>query len=118
MRHGVRRNNLGSGKDYRKILFRSLFHSMITHRQVCTHVARLKAVKGKLEKLVTIARSDESAMHKYWLLLRAGLNRADAQVLITDIAPQYKNRPGGYTRLLHAGFNGAQNPLAVLSFVT
>jgi len=117
MKHGVRSNNLGSGKDYRKHLFRSLYHSIITHHHVCTHTARLKAVKSKFERLITLAKSDKSIVHKYNMLIKAGLNRTDAKTLITDIAPGYKDRPGGYTRLIHAGFNGAQNPLAILSLV-
>ena len=117
MRHGVRRNNLGSGKDYRKTLFNSLYNSLITHRKVCTYTARLKAVKSKIEKLITTAKSDKSLLHKYRTLARAGLNREDSKILITEIAPKYKDRPGGYTSLIHAGFNGAQNPIAILSLM-
>jgi large subunit ribosomal protein L17 len=117
MRHGVRRNNLGPGKDYRKHLFRSIYHSIITHQYICTYTARLKAAKSKVERLITVAKSSKPIVHKYNVLLKAGLNRTDAHTLINKIAPQYKDRPGGYTRLIHAGFNGAQNPLAILSLV-
>jgi large subunit ribosomal protein L17 len=117
MRHGVRSNNLGHGKDYRKTLFRSLAESFVTHGKLCTFLPRAKIMRSVLEKMITAAKADRPRTDIIRSLLKYRLSKPNIAKLIDDIAPRYKGRPGGYVRVIKNGYNGAANPLAVISLV-
>lgn len=118
MRHGVRSNNLGSGSGYRKTLFRSLAESFVVHGKVCTFLPRAKIMRSILERMITRAkRQDKPAFEVYRSLSRFGLTQQSMKKLVSEIAPRYKDRPGGYVRVTLNGFNKCSNPLAVISLV-
>lgn len=123
MRHGVSTKNLGSGKGYRKRLLRMLANSLVSEGKYVTHLAKAKASKSFVDKMVTTAKSHmtaaQTAKHIVYRRLAAkfGLTGKNIRRLMDEIAPRYVERNGGCVRLLHMGFDTASSPLAMISFV-
>lgn len=88
-------------RNERKALFRSLMHGMIIHGKIRTTEAKAKAIKGELEKLVTIAR--EKRENTKQLLVSRLANEKVSERLLLEIAPKFGTRPGGYTRIIKTG---------------
>jgi large subunit ribosomal protein L17 len=82
----------------RKALFRSLMHSLVIYGKIRTSEAKAKSIKGEIEKLVTHAKNDSEAARNTVLSRLA--NEKIADKLIKEIAPLFKDRPGGYTRII------------------
>jgi large subunit ribosomal protein L17 len=85
----------------RKALFRSLMHSLVLHGKLKTSEAKAKAIKGEIEKLVTHAKNEGTAARS--TILSKLANEKVTEKLISEVAPLFKNRPGGYTRILKLG---------------
>ena len=118
MKHGTSYPNIGPGKAYRQRLFRSLASSLIIHRKISTTLTRAKAARSIIEKMITFAKSDKPVYFLYrGLVSRFGLNLVNAEILVSKIAPTYKDRPGGYTRIIRNGFDTCTSPLAILALV-
>lgn len=97
--------------NQRKALFRSLINGLIINGRISTTEAKAKAIKGKVEKLITEAKNKgEQARDN---LLR-NLNPDIADKIIKQIAPRFKERPGGYTRILRLGTRLKDNARMVL----
>lgn len=84
----------------RKALIKSLMNSMLLYEKIETTEAKAKAIKGKLEKLVTKARNKGEASFAYLLKY---FSPALAKKLIKNIAPRFINKAGGYLRILRLG---------------
>lgn len=98
MRHQKHKNRLGVGPSHRKALLKNLSVEMITHGKICTTHAKCKALRGHIEKLVTVARKDTVANRR---LVFSKLNNKQAvATLFNEVAPRFKERNGGYTRIL------------------
>ena len=98
MRHGCHKYKLGVKPQHRKALVQNLCISLITHGKIRTTDTKARAIKPFIEKLVTIARNDTLANRR---LAFTKLNNKDAvNYLFETVAPKFKQRPGGYTRLL------------------
>lgn len=98
MRHGNHKYKLGVKPQHRKALVQNLCIELITHGKIKTTETKAKAIKPFVEKLVTLAKNDTIANRR---LAFTKLNNKDAVVtLFKDVAPKFKQRPGGYTRLL------------------
>lgn len=87
-------------KDQRKALFKGLISAMILKGKIKTTEAKAKAVKGDLEKLVTKAKKEEKVARN---LLKSHLKPFEIEKMITQIGPGFKNRVGGYTRIIKSG---------------
>lgn len=98
MRHGMKKYNVGTNASHRKAILRNLAAEVIDHGQVKTTHAKCKAVKPMVEKLITLAKNDTVANRR--LALSKLNNRAAVTKLFTDVAPRFKERPGGYTRIM------------------
>ena len=98
MRHKKSKTTLGRESQSRKALFRSLMISLITHGKILTTLAKAKAVRPRIEKLVTKANtiSGQASMRYF----QAQLSNDATKKLITEIAKKYKDRKGGYTRIV------------------
>jgi large subunit ribosomal protein L17 len=81
----------------RKALFNGLISAMILRESITTTEQKAKAIKGDLEKLVTKAKKNKKE------LLSKNLKPFEVEKLINVIAPRYKNRAGGYTRIIRTG---------------
>lgn len=98
MRHGNHKYKLGVKPQHRKALIQGLASDLISHGKIKTTETKAKAVKPFIEKLVTLAKHDTVANRR---LAFTKLNNKNAVTeLFTNVAPKFKQRPGGYTRLL------------------
>ncbi len=86
-------------KNERKALFNGLISAMILKGRIETTEQKAKSIKPELEKLVTKAKKGESAKR----LLQKKLKPHEIEKMITQIGPGFKNRPGGYTRIIKTG---------------
>lgn len=118
MRHRVGKKKLSRTTSHRQALLRNLSRSLILNGSIETTVAKAKFVKPYVEKLVTKAKNstDFITINR----VRAKLNSEEAtKTLFSDIAPDYKNREGGYTRIVKLGFRaGDRAPMVRLEWVS
>ncbi len=117
MRHRVHNKKLGRSGSHREALFASLVSSLIKHGTIRTTLVKAKEGRRVAEKLVTLARKGTIAARR---LVAARLRDEDAaKLLCTEIAPKYAERPGGYTRVVHAGRRRSDGTeMAFLAWVT
>jgi len=98
MRHGNHKYKLGVKPQHRKALVQGLAMELIIHGKIKTTETKAKAIKPFVEKLVTLAKNDTIANRR---LAFTKLNNKEAvAALFTNVAPKFKQRPGGYTRIL------------------
>ena len=86
--------------NQRKALFSGLISSMILKGRISTTYEKAKAIKPDIEKMVTKAKKDEVTARR---LLKSSLKPHEIDLMITKIGPAFKNRMGGYTRILKTG---------------
>jgi len=116
MRHKLGQRKLQRTSQHRTALLRNLSASLIKHEQIVTTLYKAKDLRPIVEKLVTLGkRGDLHARRQAISQLR---DPALVKKLFDVLGPRYKDRPGGYTRVLKAGFRYGDNaPLAVIEFV-
>ncbi len=116
MRHGKAGRKLNRTASHRKAMFANMAASLIEHEQIVTTLPKAKELKPVVEKLVTLAKRGDLASRR---LAAARLrNEEMAKKLFETIGPRYKERSGGYTRVLKAGFRYGDNaPMAVIELV-
>lgn len=85
------------GKDQRKAFYRLLCEALFKHGRIKTTLARAKALRPIAEKLITRARKADLASNR---MLAQFLTRKTTSILVKDIAPQFANVNGGYTRII------------------
>ena len=116
MYHRNAKRRFGRTHEHRKAMFANLSQALIKHEQIVTTLYKAKDLRPIVEKLVTLGkRGDLHARRQAIAQLRDPLL---VKKLIDVLGPRYKDRPGGYTRVLKAGFRYGDNaPLAVIEFV-
>jgi large subunit ribosomal protein L17 len=98
MRHLKRTAKLGRTSEHRNAMLANLVCSLITHRRVTTTLAKARAARSVAEKMVTLGK--KGGVHHRRLAV-ARLHQEDAaRVLFKEIAPAFKDRNGGYTRII------------------
>jgi large subunit ribosomal protein L17 len=116
MRHGMSGRKLNRTKAHRKALFMNLAQALIKHEQIKTTLPKAKDLRPIVEKLVTLGK--RGGLHARRQLISHLQNEVLANKLLTVLADRYKGRPGGYTRVLKAGFRyGDAAPMAIIEFV-
>mgnify|MGYP002622149070 FL=1 len=116
MRHGVAQRKLNRTASHRQAMFANMAAALVKHEQIVTTLPKAKALRPVVERLVTLAKKGDLASRR----LAVSRMRDETQVkkLFDTLAPRYAARPGGYTRVLKAGFRHGDNaPLAVIEFV-
>ena len=116
MRHRVGGRKLQRTASHRAALFRNMAAALIKHEQITTTTAKAKELRPYVEKLVTLAKKGGLSNRR---LAHARL-QDDAQLkkLFDVLAPRYAGRPGGYVRVLKAGFRASDAAaMAVIEFV-
>lgn len=116
MRHGVAGRKLHKTSSHRKAMFSNMANALIKHEQIKTTLPKAKELRPVAEKLITLGKKGGLANRR---LAYAQL-RDDAMVvkLFTVLADRYKDRQGGYTRVLKAGFRYGDNAsMAIIEFV-
>ena len=101
MRHRVHNKKLGRSGAHREALVAALVVSLIKRHTIRTTLVKAKIARQSAEKLVTLARKGTIAARR--LIASRLRDEEAAKLLFTEIAPKYVNRPGGYTRVVHAG---------------
>ncbi len=116
MAHQVKGRKLGRDRDQRTALMKSLMRSLIIHERIGTTEAKAKEMRPKIEKLVSRARVDTVANRR---LVAARLGDPLAvKKLFTVIAPRYKERAGGYTRIVKRVVKADGRKNAYIAFIT
>lgn len=87
-------------KNQRKALFSGLISAMILKGKISTTYEKAKAIRPDLEKMVTKAKKDESSARR---LLQSDLKPHEIDIMVTQIGPGFKNRAGGFTRMVKTG---------------
>ena len=105
MRHRVAGYRLSRGKDERTALRRIMARQLFEHERIRTTRAKANAVRGQVERLITLAKRGNAAGAERMVharrLAASRLGSAEAvRKLFDDIAPRYGNRAGGYTRIV------------------
>lgn len=108
MRHRVAGRRLGRSKDVRMALRRNLVKQLFEFERIRTTRAKAQAVRGQAERLITLAKRGNAAGDAQMVharrLAAARLSDPNAvKKLFEDLAPRYKDRPGGYTRVVKMG---------------
>ena len=116
MRHGKARRKLSRKPEHRKAMFANMAAALIKHEQITTTLPKAKELRPVVEKLVTLGkRGDLHARRQAVAQMR---DVAMVKKLFDVLGPRYKDRDGGYTRVLKAGFRyGDSAPVAVIEFV-
>lgn len=119
MRHRYSGKKLSRPKDQRRALLRTLAVSLISHKTIKSTLTKCKTLRPFIEKLVTIARESNDCLSKRRLLLsKLGNQKKATEELIRIANESYKDRPGGYVRLLKMGYRyGDCAPMGLIQFV-
>ena len=117
MRHKMRKHKIGSNPSHRMALLKNLSIELIDHKKIKSTHAKCKAMKSYVEKLVTIARNDTVANRR--LAFQKLNNKKAVQTLFAEVGPKFKDRPGGYTRILKLpeGRAGDNAKMSYIAFV-
>ncbi|MCB0413615.1 MAG: 50S ribosomal protein L17 [Bdellovibrionales bacterium] len=116
MRHSVVKHSFGRKQGPRKALIRGLVDSLVQHGRIKTTLAKAKELRRHVEKAVTYGKED--SVHVRRTLLKKYPNKDTVKSIVTDISPRFKDRPGGYTRILKIGARpGDMAPMALIEFV-
>ena len=102
MRHSKQRHKLSRDSAHRRALLRNLSRDVIQHERIKTSQAKAKAVKPKVEKLITLAKRGDLHARRQ-ALSELGQDKFIVHKLFEEVAPRYVDRPGGYTRIVKLG---------------
>lgn len=101
MRHRISGRKLGRNTSHRKALGRALVTNLFIYGRIITTAPKAKEYRGLVDKLVTIAK--KGGLANYRRALSVIYDKRVTQKLFTDIQERFKNRPGGFTRILRLG---------------
>jgi len=101
MRHQVTGKKLNIDRNQRKALFKSLINSLVIHGQIKTTLAKAQAIRRLAEKLIT--KGKEQTLHSRRLIAAFLQNNKAVNKIVDELAPLFKKRPGGYTRIVRLG---------------
>ena len=113
MRHKKIGRRLGRDSSHRKAMFRNMAASLIEHESISTTLSKAKGLRRRLEPLITLAKEDGvSRRRRAFNKIR---NKAAVGKLFNEIGPRFKDRPGGYLRILKKGSRpGDSAPMALI----
>ena len=116
MRHRKSGRKLNRNSTHRKAMFRNMAASLFDHEVIKTTLPKAKELRRVAEPLITLAKQDSVANRR----LAFSRLRSDDAVgkLFGELGPRYQDRPGGYLRILKAGFRvGDKAPMAIVELV-
>jgi large subunit ribosomal protein L17 len=116
MRHGKTNRRFSRRPEHRKAMLANMAASLITHEQIVTTLPKAKDIRPIVEKLVTLGK--KGTLHARRQAISEMRDREAVKKLFEVVAPRYKERNGGYLRIIKAGFRyGDSAPVAVIEFV-
>src|ERR1700722_20002410 len=118
MRHRNQGRKLGRTSSHRTAMFANMAAALIKHEQIKTTLPKAKELRPVVEKLVTLSRRGPTNLHARRQAIAQIRDLAQVKKLFDVIGPRYAERPGGYTRVLKAGFRFGDNAeMAFIEFV-
>jgi large subunit ribosomal protein L17 len=116
MRHGMHGRAFRRYSAHRKAMFENLAAALIKHEQIKTTLPKAKDLRPIVERLITMGR--RGGLHVRRQAIATLQDKALADKLLTTLAERYKSRPGGYTRIIKAGYRHGDNAaMAVIELV-
>ena len=116
MRHGNSGRKLNRTASHRKAMFAKMSAALIKHEQIVTTLPKAKELRPIVEKLITLGKRGD--LHARRQAIAQMRDEGQVAKLFAVLGPRYKERQGGYIRILKAGFRYGDNaPLAVIEFV-
>ncbi len=116
MRHKKKGRKLGRKAGNRRALLMNLASQMITHKRIKTTDAKAKELRTFIEPLITLAKKND--LHSRRMVIKKLPNKNIVRTLCDDIAPNYIDRPGGYTRIVKLGYrDNDRAPVSIIEFV-
>lgn len=116
MRHRKSGRQLGRNSSHRKAMFSNMTSSLFEHEIITTTLPKAKELRRHAEPLITMAKDDNVAKRR--LAFDRLRNKEVVAKLFTDLGPRYKERPGGYLRILKCGYRPGDNaPMAIVELV-
>ena len=116
MRHRKSGRKLGRNSSHRKAMFRNMATSLVHHETIKTTVPKAKELRRVIEPLITLAKVDGVANRR--LAFSRLRDKAAVGKLFSDLGPRFKERPGGYLRILKIGPRpGDAAPMAIVQLV-
>jgi large subunit ribosomal protein L17 len=116
MRHRKSGRQLNRNSSHRKAMFKNMAASLIEHELIKTTLPKAKELRRVAEPLITMAKEDTVAKRRIaFARLR---DKAAVGKLFTELGPRYRQRPGGYLRILKCGYRAGDNaPMAYVELV-
>ena len=116
MKHNIKNKKLNKTSSHRKAMFMNLSNALIKHEQITTTLAKAKELRRFVEKIVTLGKkADLLSRRKTISILQ---DKKMSKKVFDVLADRYKNRSGGYTRIIKLGNRYGDNaPTAVIEFV-
>lgn len=116
MRHGFRGRRFNRTTEHRKAMFANMCAALIKHEQISTTLPKAKDLRPIVEKLITLGKRGDLHARRQALAELRDLKMV--RKLFDVLGPRYKERQGGYCRIMKAGFRYGDNaPMAVIEFV-
>lgn len=116
MRHRNSGRQLSRNSSHRKATLQNLANALVKHELIRTTVPKAKELRRVIEPLITMAKSDELAKKR--IVYARTRDRSSVTKLFGELGPRYKNRPGGYLRILKCGYRaGDAAPMAIVELV-
>lgn len=116
MRHKSGYRKLNRTHEHRKSMFSNMICSLIEHEQITTTLPKAKELKRMMDKIITLAKKGD--LHSRRIIVSRIKQEEAVRKLFEIIAPRYKNRNGGYGRVIKAGFRyGDMAPKAIIELV-
>lgn len=116
MRHRHSGRQLNRNSSHRKAMFRNMAASLFRHETIRTTLPKAKELRRVAEPLITLAKDDSVSRRR--LAFSRLRDREVVTKLFNDLAPRYKDRPGGYLRILKCGYRtGDKAPMAYVELV-
>ncbi|MEM7502677.1 MAG: 50S ribosomal protein L17 [Pseudomonadota bacterium] len=116
MRHRKSGRKLGRNSSHRKAMFRNMAASLVQHETIKTTLPKAKELRRVVEPLITLAKEDGVANRR--LAFDRLRDKAAVGKLFSDLGPRFKERPGGYLRILKTGPRpGDAAPMAIVQLV-
>lgn len=122
MKHRIKQRKLNRTTSHRKAMFANMAAALIKHEQIVTTLPKAKELKPYVEKLITLAKKSvdkpETALANRRRAISIMRDETQVKKLFDVLGERYESRPGGYTRVLKAGFRyGDSAPMAVIELV-
>ena len=116
MRHKLGYKKLNRTSEHRKSLIKNMLNSLIKYEQIKTTLPKAKVLKPQIDKIITLGKN-ESLKNLRSLMSKLG-NIENTNKVRKGLSKRYKDRKGGYTRIIKAGFRYGDNaPMAIIEFV-